>query len=128
MHSVVWSQYKWVENCGGGSAPFLEGGLGPHLIQSAWAEAYHHAKCHLDPSSRLATINMGLKFVGLLGSGLGPRLTQSPLTEAYLRTKWHLDASSRLATIEMGRKLGMGLCPLFREGRLGPHLTQSRLR
>ena len=30
----------------------------------AWAEAYLRAKCHLDPSSRLATIDMGRK-VGL---------------------------------------------------------------
>jgi len=29
-----------------------------------WAEAYLHAKYHLDPSSHLATINMGGKFVG----------------------------------------------------------------
>jgi len=28
------------------------------------AEAYLHAKCHLDPSSRLATVNMGRFFSG----------------------------------------------------------------
>jgi len=30
----------------------------------ARAEAYLHTKWHLDPSSRLATIDMGLKFGG----------------------------------------------------------------
>jgi len=57
-------------------------GLGPHLTQSplGWAEAYLHVKYHLDPSSRLATIKMGLKFGGLRplfgGGERGPHLTQ----------------------------------------------------
>jgi len=54
---------------------FGEGRLGPHLTQSRRAEAYVHVKCHLDPSSRLATISMGRKFGGLrplfLGGGAG---------------------------------------------------------
>jgi len=29
-------------------------GLGPHLTQSLWADAYLHTKWHLDLSSRLA--------------------------------------------------------------------------
>ena len=45
-----------------------------------WAEAYLHAKYHLDPFSRLATINMGRKFGGcapFFGKGeRGPDLTQ----------------------------------------------------
>ena len=49
----------------------------------AWAEAYHHAKYQLHPSSRLVTINMGQKFGGsapLLGRGQqDPYLTQSHL-------------------------------------------------
>jgi len=32
------------------------GELGPHLAQCGRAEAYLHAKFHLDPSNRLATI------------------------------------------------------------------------
>jgi len=32
-------------------------GLGPHLTQCGRAEAYLHAKFHLDPSNRLATIH-----------------------------------------------------------------------
>jgi len=31
--------------------------LGPHLMQHGQAEAYLHAKFHLDPSSRLATVH-----------------------------------------------------------------------
>jgi len=40
----------------------------------AWAEDYLHTKWHLDPSSRLATIDMGRKLAGLcplLPRGLG---------------------------------------------------------
>jgi len=29
-----------------------------------WTKAYLHAKCYVDPSSRLATINMNRKFKG----------------------------------------------------------------
>ena len=95
---------------------------------------------HLDPRSRLATINMGPKLGGSAplfgqgpppfwagGLGLHPSNTKVHWADAYIRTKWHLDTSSRLATIEMGRKLGSGLRPLFGEGELGLHLTQSRL-
>jgi len=45
-----------------------------------WSEAYFRAMWHLDPSSRLATTDMGQKF-GARGSGyatlgkLGPHLT-----------------------------------------------------
>ena len=51
----------------------------------AWAEAYHHAKYQIHPSSRLATINMGRKFVEggsapLLGRRSGvPSNTKSPV-------------------------------------------------
>jgi len=44
-----------------GAVPPFWGELGPHLIQCgynvAWAEAYLHAKFHLDASNRLATIH-----------------------------------------------------------------------
>jgi len=44
-----------------------------HLTQRPWAEAYLHAKYHLDPSSRLAIINMGRKCGALppFGEGSG---------------------------------------------------------
>jgi len=64
----------------------------------AWAEAYLHTKWHLDPSSRLATIDMGRKFGSMLpfgGGELGLHLAQCGLVVAYLYAKWYLDASSR---------------------------------
>ena len=46
----------------GGCAPLGEGELGPHLTQRGHgrclrAEAYLHAKFHLDPSNRVATMH-----------------------------------------------------------------------
>jgi len=41
----------------GACAPFGEGELGPILHNVARAEAYLHAKFHLDPSNRLVTIH-----------------------------------------------------------------------
>ena len=43
----------------GSSVPIWGGELGLHLTQCRfnWAEAYLHAKFHLDPSSRLATVH-----------------------------------------------------------------------
>ena len=61
-----------------GAVP-LWGELGPHLT---CAEVYLPTKWHLDPSSRLTTINMGRKVgaVPLLGDGeLSPHLTQRGL-------------------------------------------------
>jgi len=69
----------------GGSAPFLGRRAGsPSNTKSPGlrAEAYLHAKYHLDPSSRFTTINMGRKFGGdpppFWGGERGPHLTQSP--------------------------------------------------
>jgi len=42
-----------------GRAPFRRRELGPRLTQCRWAEPYLRIKWHLDPSSRLATIDMG---------------------------------------------------------------------
>jgi len=74
------------------------------------AEAYLRSKRHLDPSSRLATIDMGRKFgdcAPFRGAGspsstmsLGPRSTTIP--SGILMHQ----ATSRLATIRMRRKLG----------------------
>jgi len=80
------------------------------------------SKWHLDPSSCLATIDMGRK-VGvtcpLLGEAGTPSNTHNVTwAEAYFRTKWHLDPSSRLATRVMGQKLGD--CAPFGGGELGP--------
>ena len=47
-----------------GAPPLLEEwDLGPHL-RVALAETYLHAKWHLDPSSRLATTDMGQTLWG----------------------------------------------------------------
>jgi len=43
----------------GGLCPFVGGELGSHLTHfgQGLAEAYLHAKFHLDPSNRLATVH-----------------------------------------------------------------------
>ena len=69
----------------------------------AWAKAYlHDVKWHLDPSSRVATIDMGQKFGGsvLFGGGEGWVCIQHNMVgaKAYLRAKFHLDPSNRLTT------------------------------
>jgi len=79
--------------------------LGPHLTLCAWAEAYLNTKWHLDPSSCLATTDVGRKLGGCAffeGVELGPHLTHVAWAEAYHRTKSHLDPSSRLTTTDMG--------------------------
>jgi len=88
------------------------GKLDPRVTQCGLAEAYLRTRWHLDPSSRLATTDMGRK----LGVGALPfevmewswvRVKHSVArAETYLRSKWHLDPSSRLGTINMGRKVG----------------------
>jgi len=44
----------------------------------AWTEVYFRTKWHLNPSSHLATTDVGRKLgaVSLWGRGLGPHLTQ----------------------------------------------------
>jgi len=41
----------------GGCTPLGEVELGPHLTQGGMADAYLHAKFHLVPSNRLATVH-----------------------------------------------------------------------
>ena len=58
---------------------FWEGKLSPNLAQCGLGRAYLHIKWH---TSRLATIDMGLKIGGsapFLGGELGPHLTHSRL-------------------------------------------------
>ena len=62
----------------------MEGSWVPIQHKVAWAEAYLRAKWHLDPSSRLATIDMCRKLEGALpfwGGELGPHLTQYGLSQ-----------------------------------------------
>ena len=108
----------------GDRAPF-RGELGPHLTQRRWAKAYLHVKCHLDPSSSLATIDMDRKLGAcpLLGEGkLGSHLTQWRFGQGLLPTKWHLHPSSHLATT-YGPKIGEGLCPFVEGGDGSPSNT-----
>jgi len=70
-----------------GCAPFFGGGMGswvPMQHNVACAKAYLRAKWHIDPSSRLATIDIGRKFgaVPLFWGGreLGPHLAQCGLS------------------------------------------------
>ena len=70
----------------------------------AWAEAYLRTKWHLNPSSRLATTDMGRNiledYAPFWGWELGPHLTQRGHGRGlYLRAKFHLDPSNRLAAI-----------------------------
>ena len=63
IHPTILQQQTWVENLGG-LCPFFWGGLVPHLTQCGLGKWY------LDPSSCLATIEMGQKC-GLLCPFLG---------------------------------------------------------
>ena len=67
IHPTVWPQRTLAENWGW-LCPLFGDELGPPLIQSRLAKAYLHTKWHLNPSSRLATTDMGRK-VGLCPFG-----------------------------------------------------------
>jgi len=54
--------------------------IGLVVYNVAWAESYLSTKWHLDPSSPLATTDMGLKLGAVpLWGELGPHLTQCHL-------------------------------------------------
>jgi len=57
IHPAVWSQWTWAENWGWGCAPLGRESWIPIKHNVAGAEAYPHAKFHLDLSNRLATIH-----------------------------------------------------------------------
>jgi len=87
----------------GVGVPFRLGVAGFPSNTVAWAEAYLRTKWHVDPCSRLATIDVGENWgsPSLFGEAVAWFLskTKSPGLEAYLHTNWHLGASRRLATI-----------------------------
>ena len=97
-----------------GAAVCLFGGAGSPCNSMSPGPRPTSVKWHLDPSSRLASINLGRKTRGCCapfrGRWLGLHPTQSGLAEANLHTNWYVDPSSCLATIDMGRKLEL-LCP-----------------
>jgi len=80
--------------------------LGLHLTQGRVAEACLHTKWHLNPSSPLATTDMGRKLGGVcapppfLGGELGPHRTECGPGRVYLHAMCHFDPSNRLATID----------------------------
>jgi len=82
--------------------------MGLVVYNFAWAETHLFTKWHLDPSSRMATIDMGRKVEGLLC----PLSDNVAWAEAYLCTKWHLDPSSRFPQ-DVGRKVGVCCSPPF---------------
>ena len=63
MHTAV-CQYRRRPKIGG-CAPFFWGGSLVFILHNvSWTEAHLHAKCHLDSSSRLGTIDTGRKLEG----------------------------------------------------------------
>jgi len=95
-------------------------GAGSSSSKIAWAEAYLHVKYHLDPSSRLATINKGgnLWAPPFFGEReRGPHLTKSrgPRTTS-IPSVILIHAAMHLAATDVGRK--WGAVPLWR-GRAG---------
>ena len=86
-----------------------EGERGPHLTQCRLGRdvQYLRTKCNLNPSSRLATTDMGQKLgaVPLLRrESWVPSYAMWLRAEPYLHAKFHLDPSSRLATIHQRRR------------------------
>jgi len=101
-------------------------GMGAHLTQSRLGWGLSPCQVyHLDPYSRLATINMGRKLGGsapFLGRGAGspsntklpgPRPSSIPSGILIHAAIWPQQIWTEY----------WGLCP-FGEGKLGPHLTQ----
>ena len=116
IHPAIWPQQTWAENWGRVCAPFSGEG--------SWA--YLCANCHLDPSSCLATIEIGQKFGELCplfwgrGAGytsnmlLGPRPTSLPSGILIHPAIWP----------QQIRTENWGGCAPLEERELGPHLTQ----
>ena len=82
------------------SGVFIHPAGSPSNTKVAWADADLHTKCHLSPSSRLATTDVTLAenwgLYPFRGRGAGSPSNIVAWAEAYLHTEWHRDASSRL--------------------------------
>jgi len=100
---LIHPQLTRTENWGCLCPLFGRGSWVPIQHDVAWAEAYLPTKWHLDPSSHLATTDMGRKLGGgcaPLGRGsLVPIYHNVARAEAYLLAKFHLDPSNCLAII-----------------------------
>ena len=88
-----------------GLCTFMRGELRPHLTQRRLGRVYLRTQWHVDPSSRLATIDMDQNWVGavLFSAGSWVSIEQKVAwAEAYLHAKWHYSPSTRLATTDIG--------------------------
>ena len=63
IHPAIWPQQTWAENRGG-AVPLFGKGAGSPSNTVARAEAYLHAKLHLDLSNCLATIHQSYRQTG----------------------------------------------------------------
>jgi len=87
----------------------------------AWAEAYLHAKCRLDPSSHLATIDMVRKFGGSVpfwGGGAGFQSNTTSLGPSLFSYQVASGSIQPFGDSRYGPKMKVGLC-LFRGGGAG---------
>jgi len=100
------------------------GELGPMQHNVAWVEAYPHTKTHIEPSSHMATIDMGrnlgvlpifLRRAGCSSNSilLGSKPTFLPSGILIHPAIWPQQIWAE----------NWGLCPIG-EGELGPNLTQ----
>jgi len=110
---------------GDAGPPFASGSWSPSNTMWA-AKAHLHTKWHLDPSCRLATIDMGQKVRVVVPhfweQELGPHLTQCCLglgLPPYQVESWSIQP---FVHNRYGPKIGD--CAPLGEGELGPHLTQ----
>jgi len=86
IHPAVLPQQAWDENWGAVPLFWVRDSWVPIYHNVAWAKAYLHTKWHLNPSSHLATIDMGQKleamplhFLGGWRREVGPHLRQCRL-------------------------------------------------
>jgi len=119
--------------------------MSPHLTQCRLAEAYLPTKWHLDPSSRLATIDIGRKFgrgccafplffLFLWGAGFssntmlpGPRPTSVPNSILIHPTVWPEYGPADYADAGARDFRKCVVCCALCVGELGPHVTQCGL-
>ena len=101
IHPAVWPQQTWAKNWAVPPFATFWGDWVPIWHNVTWAEVYLHTKWHLDPCSRLSTIDMGRKLWVLCllfwEGELGPHLTRCDKGGGL--PKFPLDPSNHLATI-----------------------------
>jgi len=96
IHAAIWPQQIWAENWG--LCPFGGVELDPHLTQCGQAEAYMHAKFHLDPSNRFATVHERHRQTGRRTDSIGRTVLQTVAQKASW-TLWCYTAITRPSAI-----------------------------